>query len=134
MPHPDLPFHLFSLPALHMANLGFLPGMCRDGEKLCKAERYGHPSERPIFASGLPPDSFEQLVASYFEHGLRGVAPKVGGWTWDELHAVNESIDWQPWKLAQLQASGVDAAAERRLAGAGVLKANPPVHPSLQQR
>ncbi len=106
----------------------------RDGEKLSKAERYGHPTERPIFASGLAPDCFEQLVVSYFEHGLQGLPPKVGGWTWEELHAVNEGVDWQPWRLAQLQAFGVEAplAGKQQLAAAGGLEANPAVYPSLQ--
>lgn len=76
----------------------------KDGEKLSKKERYGHPTERPIFVSGIPQRTFQQLVASYIQHGLKGCSPKVGGWGWDELHQVNDSIDWDAWR---------DVAAER---------------------
>ena len=51
-----------------------------------------------MFASGLPPERFEALVLSYCRHGLAGLAPKVGGWTWEELHEVNARVDWEPWR------------------------------------
>ena len=46
---------------------------------------YGHPTDRPHYASGLPPAAFEAVVCSYLQHGLAGTAPKVGGWSWEEL-------------------------------------------------
>lgn len=47
--------------------------------------RYGHPTDRPHYASGLPPAAFEAVVCSYLRHGLAGTEPKVGGWIWEEL-------------------------------------------------
>lgn len=47
--------------------------------------RYGHPTDRPHYASGLPPAAFEAVVCSYLQHGLAGTTPKVGGWSWEEL-------------------------------------------------
>lgn len=68
-----------------------------DGQKLTKGQRYGHPPVRPIHASGLEPAAFEGVVVSFFEHGLRGVAPKRGGWAWDELQTLNAGVDWLAW-------------------------------------
>lgn len=78
----------------------------RDGEKLPKRERYGHPRDRPMFASGLEPAAFEALVLSYLRHGLAGRAPQVGGWSWEQLHEVNEGLEWEPWRRAALAGLG----------------------------
>ena len=77
----------------------------RGGEKLSKAERYGHPTSRPHFSSGLPPHALEAVVCSYLWHGLRGTQPKVGGWSWEELQDLNASIDWAEWEQAVLPAA-----------------------------
>ena len=113
-----------------------VPSCCRHGEKLSKAQRYGHPTERPIFASGLSPEQFEKLVVSYLRHGLKGLHPKAGGWTWEELHAVNGGIDWESWRQQQLHAFGAAtiAVAGPATVGAGAvegLQTEPAVHPSL---
>eukprot|EP00747_Dinoflagellata_sp_TGD_P092351 gnl/TRDRNA2_/TRDRNA2_165387_c0_seq1.p1 gnl/TRDRNA2_/TRDRNA2_165387_c0~~gnl/TRDRNA2_/TRDRNA2_165387_c0_seq1.p1 ORF type:complete len:167 (+),score=9.85 gnl/TRDRNA2_/TRDRNA2_165387_c0_seq1:53-502(+) len=71
-----------------------------EGRKLDKAERYGHPFERPIYSSGIAPATFSSLVTSYFEHayafGEKQVQPKAR-WKWDELHEFNRCINWTPW-------------------------------------
>lgn len=75
------------------------------GQKLLKAQRYGHPTARPMHTSGLPPEIFENVILSFFKFGLQGVAPRVGGFGWDELHQLNANkIDWNVWK-AQIKAS-----------------------------
>lgn len=75
---------------------------------LSKAQRYGHPAERPIHASSIPPHVFERTVASFFAHGLRGTAPRAGGWEWPQLHRLNKRIDWDAW--ARPAAAGAPAA------------------------
>ena len=77
------------------------PPACRldvGGDKLPKAQRYGHPMQRPHYQSGLAPSIFEAAVCSYLRHGLRGLQPKAGGWSWDETHALNAPIDWAAWE------------------------------------
>lgn len=65
--------------------------------------RYGHPTGRPHYPSGLDASAFIAIVLSYFRHGLWGLPPKVGGWSWSELHGLNAAIDWGAWE-AQLPA------------------------------
>jgi len=72
------------------------------GEKLSKKERYGHPTARPMYTSGLHGALFQAVVTSFFEHGLKGVQPRVGGWSWEALHDLNSSIDWQVWETSVL--------------------------------
>lgn len=70
------------------------------GKQLSKQQRYGHPTDRPVLSSSIPADKFLQIVVSFFEHGLRGLEPRAGGWqTWGDLHAVNAAIDWQAWRI-----------------------------------
>lgn len=83
--------------APRMVDTGPLLRLDASEGKLGKTQRYGHPTARPIYASGMSPAQFEALVVSFFEHGLAGVEPKVGGWSWDELHELNDSIDWKLW-------------------------------------
>ena len=70
------------------------------GEKLSKKERYGHPYHRPMYASGMHRDDFVALCVAYFRFGLRHCqvpeGKKVGGWSWEELNALNygATIDW----------------------------------------
>lgn len=65
---------------------------------LSKAERYGHPYERPIHRSSIPPDVFLATVVDYLRHAyIRAAqepAPRKKDWTWPELHAFNKGIDW----------------------------------------
>jgi len=76
-----------------------------NGQKLLKAQRYGHPTARPMHSSGLSPEIFENIILSFFKFGLQGVEPSVGGFGWDELHQLNaKKIDWNQWKT-QIRAS-----------------------------
>jgi hypothetical protein len=59
--------------------------------------RAGHPFERPIFCSSIPAQTMAAVVTSFLEFGLQGLRPKVGGWTWEELHTINQGISWQSW-------------------------------------
>lgn len=69
------------------------------GKKLLKSQRYGHPTARPMHASGLSPEKFENIILSFFKFGLQGVEKRVGGFSWDELHQINaNNIDWEAWK------------------------------------
>lgn len=85
----------------------------RGGEKLSKAQRYGHPTDRPHYRSGLAPPAFEAAVASFLRHGLAGTQPKLGGWSWEELQELNAGIDWAAW-----EAEALPAAVELAAAGA----------------
>lgn len=78
--------------------------------RLSKAERYGHPSERPVWSSTIPPAEFLAVVKSFFAFGTEGAkdAPGVDGavprkgWTWRETHAVNAHVKWDEWVASQL--------------------------------
>ena len=80
-----------------MVDTGPLLRLDVQGKRLSKAQRYGQPTARPMLHSGLSAHLMEAVVVSFFRFGLRDVAPKVGGWSWDELHAVNRRIDWERW-------------------------------------
>ena len=75
------------------------------GATLSRAARYGQPYERSIAPSAIPEAAFRAAVLSYFEHGLAGVAPREA-WSWAELHAFNEAVDWRPWQAAVAVAGG----------------------------
>ena len=75
------------------------------GQKLSKAQRYGHPTQRPHYASGLSPRQFEAVLLGFLRHGLRGTQPKAGGWSWEELQQLNASIDWVAWEADALPAA-----------------------------
>merc|ERR1719456_106736 len=76
--------------------------------ELNRAEKYGHPAERPIHSSNLSPSLFEHLVTSYFNYGFKagsvkglkqaGDWPEKRKWSFRELKQFNESIDWEPWR------------------------------------
>ncbi|MEW5314804.1 MAG: hypothetical protein WDW38_006273 [Sanguina aurantia] len=68
-----------------------------NGVKLEKAQRYGHPTERPHHSSSIAPATLSAIVQSFLECGLAGHKPKRGGWSWDELHSINGSIPWNVW-------------------------------------
>lgn len=69
----------------------------RDGHKASKAERYGHPSHRPIFESQIPPQEFVRLVVSYFAFAYQGVHPGRH-FEWAQLHQFNNQLDWTQWE------------------------------------
>lgn len=84
------------------------PIMRMNSRELDKAEKYGHPSERPIFSSNLNPTIFQKVVTSYFNYGfekgcVRGLKnpgdwPEKRKWSFRELKQFNESIEWEPWR------------------------------------
>jgi len=102
------------------------------GSRLSKAERYGSPSERPIYASTISPSSIERLTKSFFAFAASadGAAPRMQ-WTWAELHALNESIDWDRWAAPDVpkrllsSAKGSAAAAEEIVVVLGCPIASP---------
>ncbi|KAH9258752.1 hypothetical protein BASA81_003254 [Batrachochytrium salamandrivorans] len=69
----------------------------RDGHKVTKAERYGHPSHRPIFESKIPPQEFVRLVVSYFTFAYHQVQPGMH-FEWAQLHEFNNQLDWTNWR------------------------------------
>eukprot|EP00873_Tetraselmis_striata_P022202 jgi/Tetstr1/442466/TSEL_003212.t1 len=74
----------------------------RPGEKLSTVQKYGHPTERPIYASAILPERFEAVVISFYAQGLAGSAPRAGGWSWEELKHLNRALDWEPWAAGVL--------------------------------
>jgi hypothetical protein len=88
-----------------------------NGTHLSKAERYGHPYERPIFPSLISEQEIAMMVVSYFSHAYSFYSSKKEGPTihgkeaeseakksqggeildWSDLHEFNESIDWAAW-------------------------------------
>lgn len=73
---------------------------CPDKHHLTKAERYGHPYERPIETSSIDPQELKKIVISYFKHAYTsngGVVAKCD-WSWAEIHEFNKKIDWSAWK------------------------------------
>jgi len=71
---------------------------------LTKAERYGHPFERPIYSSSIPPAVFEATVRSFFAHAYASSSSSSSSssspqrcrkdWTWADYTAFNRNIDW----------------------------------------
>ena len=60
---------------------------------LQKAERYGHPYERPIYPSLIEPTTMEAVVVAYLQFAYSNVDAKMD-WEWDDLHAFNEGLQW----------------------------------------
>lgn len=65
---------------------------------LSKAERYGHPFERPIHPSSIDPDVFLGTVVDYLRFALAESTPARKDWSWPELHSYNKGIDWSAWQ------------------------------------
>ena len=57
------------------------------GKKLSKPQRYADPDGRPIYASSIAPEVFEQEVMAFFRAGYAGIQPKKY-WTWAEVKAA----------------------------------------------
>ena len=81
--------------------------------RLSKAERYGNPRDRPIYASTIRPDEFLAVVKSFFEFGTRGAKTASGvngevprrGWTWRDTHAINAHVKWDEWVASETRGS-----------------------------
>jgi hypothetical protein len=71
---------------------------------LTKAERYGHPFERPLLKSThLTAARARQIVLSFFRFGYRDVE-RQAVWSWASIHSFNASIapSWAEWERSQL--------------------------------
>ncbi|SDK00601.1 hypothetical protein SAMN05421823_101635 [Catalinimonas alkaloidigena] len=62
-----------------------------DARSLPKPQRYGHPTERPIHTSSIPPHELEQQVVAYFREYYAGVQARWR-WTWHEIRTLNQQI------------------------------------------
>ena len=67
--------------------------------------RYGHPNDRPIYTSAIPPNVFQEIVVSYFTHAYthnngddESHTQSKREWTWREIHTFNKGVDWSKWK------------------------------------
>jgi len=68
-----------------------------DTEKhLSKAERYGHPYERPIYPSSIDSKDFENIIVSYFQFAYNNIMRKKD-WSWNDYHKFNQNINWKDW-------------------------------------
>ena len=45
----------------------------------------------------------QAIIQSFLEFGYHGLKPKVGGYDWQELHQLNDSIAWQDWASCVLE-------------------------------
>jgi hypothetical protein len=59
---------------------------------LTKAERYGHPYERQLFSSFIPPSDFEKVVISFFTFAYDQAVIKKD-WSWSEIHQFNSNLN-----------------------------------------
>ena len=76
-----------------------------DGELF--SEQYGHPCQRRIHASTIPPLRFEAILVSFFEHALQDCEPRLGGWEWTDMHAYNKALDFAQWSKTGLAQTGI---------------------------
>ncbi len=60
-----------------------------EAEKLTKAQRYGNPTERPIYPSSISKNLFLKTVTEYLQNTFLGVSPKKR-WTWAEVKTFNQ--------------------------------------------
>ncbi|GBF97371.1 hypothetical protein Rsub_11018 [Raphidocelis subcapitata] len=73
-------------------------------EPLTKAQRCGHPTDRPFYSSSIPPAALAAVVRSYLAFGLAAApAPRRGGFGWAELLEVHRRIPWESWAQGVLQ-------------------------------
>ncbi|WIA22309.1 hypothetical protein OEZ85_004625 [Tetradesmus obliquus] len=86
-----------------LTDTGPLLRLQRRGENLTKAQRYGHPYERPIYSSAIPPRKMQAIVQSFLGFGLQGLKPEPGGWSWADLQDINQQIHWQDWASCLLE-------------------------------
>ncbi|KIY93381.1 hypothetical protein MNEG_14581 [Monoraphidium neglectum] len=77
------------------------------GETLTKAQRYGHPTDRPFYSSSIPPTKLAAVVRSFLAFGLSAAPPpRRGGFEWSELHEINAHIPWESWSRAISEQNG----------------------------
>jgi len=63
------------------------------GATLTKAERYGHPFERPIYSSSISMDDMEKYVVAFFRFGLKGHEKMPSStWPFSRMHELNQSM------------------------------------------
>ncbi|WIA42767.1 hypothetical protein OEZ86_008708 [Tetradesmus obliquus] len=86
-----------------LTDTGPLLRLQRRGENLTKAQRYGHPYERAIYSSAIPPRKMQAIVQSFLGFGLQGLKPELGGWSWADLQDINQQIHWQDWASCLLE-------------------------------
>lgn len=92
--------------ANRMTDSGPLLRIESTSRRLSKAERYGHPFERPIYSSAIPENVFLEIIVSFYEYAYNvknpeeQVKPK-NLWSWQEIHSFNSNIDWEPWLESQ---------------------------------
>lgn len=65
--------------------------------KASKATRYGHPFERTILSSSMPPAQMEAMVLSFFEFGYSQSGAR-SDWSWADIHEANAAVDWTSWR------------------------------------
>lgn len=58
-----------------------------EGKGLSKADRYAHPTERPVYASSLTPEEMEAAVTEFFTDQYQAIQPKRN-WSWKEIKAL----------------------------------------------
>ena len=61
------------------------------GKPLSKEERFDHPSNRPIYASSIPPHTFKAVVCRYYRTYYPQLFQKTA-WSWPELRELNETL------------------------------------------
>ena len=81
------------------------------GARLTRAQRYGSPHEREIASSALPEAAFVSCVVDFFRNAK--FAPRRDA-TWEQLHALNDAIDWRPW-MQRAEEELVRAARDAQL-------------------
>ncbi|MSQ61789.1 MAG: hypothetical protein EXR43_04330 [Dehalococcoidia bacterium] len=59
--------------------------------QLSRAQRFDSPSNRPIHASSLAPETLKAEVIAYYRSAFAGVAPRLG-WTWGAVRDVNQAL------------------------------------------
>lgn len=89
----------YAWTAPRLNDTGPLLRIDRDGAKLSKLERYGHPFMRQLKSSRISEAEMVRTVKSYLAFGLATCpAPRAGGFAWDELNEMNKRIDWDAWE------------------------------------
>ena len=64
------------------------------GDRLTKMERYANPTERPIFASGIPATDLKNRVVAYFKSAYATIKPEKN-WTWENIKSLNRHLPEQ---------------------------------------
>lgn len=59
------------------------------GDKLTKVERYAHPTERPIYSSGISAPDFKSQVVAFFQSAYQNIGPEKN-WTWEKIKFLNQ--------------------------------------------